>query len=202
MPVVRLRRLGYAVCLAASLGCSAIDRKVPPVYDIRGSRVLIVPFRSGNYWHYESKDGNRLGQSIEGAMQTDCGGLQTIRNRPLQEEIRRDLSDEIPWLEYARRAEVDYLIVGEIESLSLEEPSMIGMFQGRIRVRYEVWDVRGGKRGYTRALEVRFPENPEAGEVYISFEQSREEITVALMAAAGRKIAGHLCGYEQSGLPQ
>ena len=63
--------LGGVVLAAVLSGCSAIDRYVDPSYDIRGSRVLVVPFRFGNYWHYESKEGNRLGQSLEVAAYID-----------------------------------------------------------------------------------------------------------------------------------
>ena len=182
--------------------CSAIDKHVPPVYDIRGKRVFVVPFRYGNHWHYDSKEGNRLGQSLEVALQSDCGGLETVRDRPVHEMIRRDLSDEVDWLAYGRRVMVDYLIVGEIEELGYDTPEFVGMFQGRIRLRYEVWNIRAGDRGYVRQVELRVPENPESGEVYISFEQTKDEIETALLAEAGRRIAGHLCGYTQKGLPK
>ncbi len=201
-------RLTFALLLvgvgfpAAFTGCSAIDQYVPPVYDIRGSTVLIVPFRNGNHWHYESKEGNRLGQAIEAAMGSECGGLKTIRDRAIQNEIRTDLTDEVNWLDYGRRSRVDYLIVGEIDKVSFENPQMVGMFQGDLRAHYEVWDIQQGIRGFARTLQLRFPEGPDSTEVFISFEQSREEIETALMAEAGRKIAGLLCGYEQEGLPR
>jgi len=197
-----LTGLGAALIATLVPACSSIDRYVPPVYDIRGKKVLVVPFRYGNYWHYESKEGNRLGQSLEVALQNDCGGLEAIRDRPVQDEIRKDLSDSVDWIGYGRRSKVEYLIVGEIEKLGYENPGLVGMFQGRVRVRYEVWDIIAGQRGYVRQVEVRVPEDPEAGEVYISFEQSKDEIETALLAETGRRIAGHLCGYEQKGLPK
>jgi hypothetical protein len=202
-----MTRFLLLLLLAASVvalvpACSSIDQYVPPVYDVRGKRVFVVPFRYGNYWHYESKEGNRLGQSLEVALQSDCGGLETMRDRPVQDLIRKDLSDQVDWLAYGRRLQVDYLIVGEIDELGYENPGFVGMFQGRVRARYEVWNIRAGDRGYVREVEVRVPEDPEAGEVYISFEQSKDEIETALLAEAGRRIAGHLCGYEQKGLPK
>lgn len=181
-------------------GCSAIDRYVPPDYDIRGATVIIIPFRQGNYWHYENKEGNHLGQRLEAVMGTDCGGLKSIRNKLIQDEIRKDLRDEIPWLEYGARCEVDFLVVGEIDQLSYENPDLVGMWQGQMRARYEVYDIKAGRLGYARAISVRVPENPDAGEVYIGFEQTKDEIEDALMKAAAKQIAGHLCGYEARGL--
>jgi len=193
-------RLFWGVSLLG-MGCTGVERMVEPAYDIRGRVVLVVPFRYGNFWHYQSKEGNRLGQSLEVALGANCGSFEAIRNRPIQKEIEGDLSDVVDWLDYGRRAGVKFLIVGEIERVRLENPKMVGMWQGQIRAKYEVWDIVAGQKGYSRTIEHRFPENPDSGQVFISFEQSKEEIETALLANTAKKIAGHLCGYEEEGAP-
>ena len=183
-------------------GCgSVINARVPPKDNLRGGDLFVVPFKYGNYWHYDSREGNRLGQALEVAFSNDCGGLKVVRNKVVQRDIKEDLSDEIDWLEYARRVGVDYLIVGEIHKLSLDNPRMIAMFQGNIDATYVVWDVKK-QESRIRRIQVKFPKDPDSGRVFIGFEEGKSEIESALIAQTAKQIAGYHCGYEQEGLPQ
>ena len=105
----------------------------------------------------------------------------------------KDLSDKVDWLEYGRRAKVDFLIVGEIEALGYEAPEFVGMFQGRVRARYEVWNIRAGDRGYVRQVEVRVPEDPEA----YSQQQAADDIKGVLDHLEIAKA--HVCGLSMGG---
>lgn len=192
------RRAALVLCLlfaGGTIGCNITEDRVEPDYDLRGADVFVVPFSHGYDWHYESKTGNRLGQTLEVALANDCGGLKTIRNKPVQSEIRTDLSDKVDWLSYGERVEAEYLIVGEIDKITYDNPRLVGMLQGYLEGRYEVWNIAEGRRDYTRQLQVRFPGDPDSGEVFISFEQSRTEIENALLATTAKEIAKHLCGY-------
>ena len=194
-PTVLGLLLLMTVIMSGVTGCNITEERVDPDYDLRGADVFVVPFKHGYDWHYESKTGNRLGQTLEVALANDCGGLKTIRNKPVQGEIRTDLSDKIDWLSYGQRVGCQYLIVGEIDKITYENPRLVGMLQGYLTGRYEVWDMKEGRRTYTRQLQVRFPGDPDSGEVFISFEQSRTEIENALLATTAKEIAKHLCGY-------
>ncbi len=184
------------------VGCgSVLGKRVEPVDNLRGGDLFVVPFKYGNFWHFDSRVGNRLGQAIEVAFSNDCGGLKAVRNKEIQTEIRQDLSKEVDWLDYARRLDVDYLIVGEIFTITLDSPKMIGMWQGYIDAYYEVWDVKKGE-SRPRRIQVKFPEDPDSGSVFIGFEEGKTEIENALIANTAKEIAHYHCGYQQEGLPE
>ena len=46
------------------------------------------------------------------------------------------------------------------------------------------------------------PENPESGRIYISFEQSEEDILRAMQGKLGVQISNTLCGFVDVGRPQ
>ena len=189
------RAMVLVACLGMSAGCSSMDERVDPRYDLRGSDVYVVPFALGNFWHCDSAEGNTLAQMLEIALTRECGGTQTVRDPEVFRRIQGDLSDRVDWLQYGRDAGVTFLVVGEIEELSLSSRQRLGMWTGVLRARYQVWNIVEGTRGYASSIEARFPAGPDSGRVVISFEEGREEVERALLAEAAKKITADLCGY-------
>jgi hypothetical protein len=185
-----------------SSGCSSTEERLAPEVDLGESKLLIVPFQekgqrvSALRWHYESEEGIRLAQSLELQMSGDCPTLTPISDSSVEEQVFHTDTDEVPWSRIGRAVDATHVLTGRIEKISFRDPRTPGMLQGRYVVRWWIYQVSDGARISSREFNVRVPEDPESGKIYVSFETSERELLAALRAQMAQLIALTLCGAE------
>lgn len=193
----------YAVLLLSlliSAGCSTTEDRLPPEVDLGESKLLIVPFQEKGQrvstlrWHYESQEGIRLAQSLEVLMSADCPTIIPISDGGVEDLVFHTDTDEVPWSSIGRKVNASHVLTGRIERIRFRDPKTPGMLQGRYEVRWWVYRVSDGSQVSSREFNVRVPEDPESGEVYVSFETSERELLAALRAKMSKLIARTVCG--------
>ncbi|MFQ5653306.1 MAG: hypothetical protein ACE5GW_01070 [Planctomycetota bacterium] len=198
--MTRLPQVAMAlVILACAAGCGAFSgkKRVEPVLDAREKKVLVVPFRMGNRWHYHSREGDELGRSILLVLQRTCDGFQPVLAPAVEEAISTFSEEDVPWARFGRDAGAELVLLGSIEKLSLENPRAVGMLQSSAVVNMEIWDVGLGTKVFQRQILTRYPDDPASGEVFISFDQNARDVQRGLFARIAIGISELLCGYEE-----
>ena len=191
-----------AIVVSVAAGCSNTQRVIEPEFQLDKERLMVVPFRTERLWHYESPEGNALARIIRLALQRACDGLLLVADEPVADAIHGVLEEQVPWQRFGRRAGASLVLTGKIDRTTFTDPKTPGMLQGRLVGDYQIHDVASGRVVFRREFRIRVPENPESGRIYISFEQSEEDILRAMQGKLGVQISNTLCGFVDVGRPQ
>ncbi len=181
-------------------GCSKVEKRIDPEYDIGGAQLLVVPFQQKKtapsvlQWHYESLPGNTLARAIRGQLPASCDGGSLVSDERISELVFHTDSDQVPWNKIGQQVGASHVLTGRIEHLSFRDRRSIGMLQGRMRGYWNLFRVEDGQSVLRREFDIRVPENPESGRIYVSFETSENELQGAMLAALAQRVASVLCG--------
>jgi hypothetical protein len=181
-------------------GCSNVERRIDPEYDIGAAQLLVVPFQQKTTapsvlrWHYESVPGNTLALAIRVQLPASCDGISLISDERVPELVFHTDSDQVPWHKIGREVGASHILTGRIEHLSFRDRRSIGMLQGRLRGYWNLFRVEDGQSVLRREFDIRMPENPESGRIYVSFETSENELLGAMLAALAQRVTSVLCG--------
>ncbi len=191
---VRICLVGGVLCGAS--GCASLwsEKKLSPELDLRRQNVVMVPFKQGNRWYFESEAGAEFSRFLFLHLQRDCKGFQEVSDTQVEEEIATNLDEKVPWASVGSRVDADYVVFGTIEKISFDSQEVYGMFQGRVVATCKVWDVRADRQVFSRRVAVQYPENPDHGGVIVSFEQNRPEVQRKLFLLATKKLVLLFCG--------
>lgn len=204
-----MKRFLLAITLALPLalafgtsGCSSTQHVIEPEFQIEEARLMVVPFRTQRLWHYESPEGNALARIVRLALQRQCDEVLLVADEPVADAIHSVLEERVPWQQIGQQAGATLILTGKIDRTTFSDPKTPGMLQGRLVGDYQIHDVASGRVVFRREFRIRVPENPETGRVYISFEQSEEDILRAMQGKLGVQIGQTLCGFVDIGRPQ
>lgn len=200
-----MKRFLLATSVALALctgGCSNTQHVIEAEFQLEEARLMVVPFRTERLWHYESPEGNALARIIRLALQKQCDEVLLVADEPVADAIHGVLEDQVPWQQIGQRAGASLILTGKIDRTTFSDPKTPGMLQGRLVGDYQIHDVATERVVFRREFRIRVPENPETGRVYISFEQSEEDILRAMQGKLGVQIGQTLCGFVDVGRPQ
>jgi len=181
-------------------GCSRVERRIDPEYDIGGAQLLVVPFQQKTTapsvlrWHYESVPGTTLARAIRVQLPASCDGVTLISDGRVSDLVFHTDTDQVPWHKIGREVGASHVLTGRIEHLSFRDRRSLGMLQGRLRGYWNLIRVEDGQSVLRREFDIRVPENPESGRIYVSFETSENELQGAMLAALAQRVASVLCG--------
>ena len=144
--------------LVIAPGCSHFEpAKFNRGEGIGGDSILAIPFGEPreHRWYCESERGERVVQAFMGWVQTNAdpnfpegkevdAALKTVRDWQAEEITSKD------WQGITRFLGVKYVVVGEIEKLSLENPKAVGILEPSLQVSYRVVNVELGRLAYKR----------------------------------------------------
>ncbi len=191
---------GFAmlVCLA---GCSSTpEQRLDPEYDLGHSQLLVIPFqhRPANSgvlrWHYESPTGIALARAIRLQVSSECAAVGVVPDQVIADRVFHTDDDQVPWGEIGTEARASHVLTGRIDRITFQDPRSPGMLQGRIQGYWELFLVPAGRPVLRREFDIRVPENPESGRIFISFESSEKELEGAMLGKLALQISSILCG--------
>lgn len=186
--------------LVLGIGCSSPEQRIDPDYDIGVAQLLVVPFQhkessSGVLrWYYESPTGVVLARATRLQMSRACGAAQMVSDQGVADEIFHHDDNSVPWGQIGTSARASHVLTGRIESLTFRDRRTPGMLQGRMQGYWELFLVPAGRPVLRREFDIRVPENPESGRIFITFENSQTELEGALVARLALQISSILCG--------
>lgn len=189
--------LALGVLLLTGCKSALFDEFVEPRHDLRETKVLIPAFRDGKLYHYESQDGQRLARNVAFLMQQDCDSVLQDDGE-IAAQLMTEYQDPPPWGRWGRRAGATHVVIGHIREIRFSEHRIVGMFQGKLSVRFSVFDVEKDKISYrSPPVEVTFPEDPSK-EVAAVMDLSRRDVAEKLYSRAAQEISALLCGKTTS----
>lgn len=184
-------------------GCSSPEERSDPEYDMGIAQLLVVPFQHKQSstgvlrWYYESPTGVALARATRLKISGDCGAVQVVSDQGVADLVFHHDDDQVPWGEIGTAARASHVLTGRIERLTFHDPRTPGMLQGRMRGYWELFLVPAGRPVLRREFDIRVPENPESGRIFISFENSETELEGAMVARLALQMAAVLCGEEE-----
>lgn len=188
------------VLLALSAGCTKVDKRIDPEYDIGDAQLLVIPFQQKSKapsvlrWHYESVVGTTLARAIRMQLPAACDGVYLVPDDQVSELVFHTDSDRVPWQKIGQQVGATHVLTGRIERLTFRDRRSLGMLQGRLQGYWDLFRVTDGRSVLRREFDIRVPENPETGRIYVSFETSENELQGALVARLAGRVASVLCG--------
>lgn len=193
-----LHRPLMAVSLALALsacGCRVFtaDKFEEPRFDVRGHNLLLLPFRQGKLWYYESPRGSEMARAVAVHLQENCSSA-LMDDSQVQKQILENFEDPPPLARWGKAAGARFVIYGDLIDLSTRRQSIIGMVQGHIQVSFQVWDVEKDQLVFEdESIELSFPRDPSRESAGV-FEFTEEEIYRKLLTRAAERVAGAVCG--------
>ncbi len=185
---------------AGTWGCSKVEKRIDPEVDIGEAQVLVVPFQQKTRspsvlrWHYESELGNTMARAIRMQLPASCEDVQLVSDERVRDLVFHTDTDAVPWSEVGRKVAASHILTGRVELLSFRDRRSVGMLQGRMQGYWELIRVSDNRSICRREFDIRVPENPETGRIYVSFETSENEVQGALVARLARQVSAVLCG--------
>ena len=119
-------------------GCKVLDmflpitKTIPAEYKLAGKRICIVPFKSERFSYFQSPEGIQLSRLIESELRNNIKRLELVPNTPLEGWLSAGghiVEDN--WSSAAIGLDTEYLMVGEIRSISFRPPGGVNVFRGR-----------------------------------------------------------------------
>ncbi len=194
------RVLSIALALCGATGCSWfwMEEFIEPRYDVRDKRIFLLPFRDGDLWYGESATSRDLYREAYFQLQ-ECAGTDLVTAPEVEAEVYDYTGGSAPpWTELGRRVEADILLFGDIISEVYETPKVVAMKQGKMHLRFTVWDVELGRMVIEQQVYVTYPKGNQSAVEHLDFEQTEPELRRRLVATAAEEIQHLLCGHTVS----
>jgi hypothetical protein len=194
------------LCVGAT-GCSEFqEAKFNKGLGVGADPVLVIPFREAKngQWYGESPRGDRVAEAaktwamtnaepnlVEGPQIDDA--LRVIRDWREEEITNQNLK------QIFKSIEVTYVVLGEIETLSLTKPGTLGILDASVLYSYRVvkvetgvtvWSRKHATLSLTDGREIEAP-IPEVG-------ADTQVVEIKLLNRLGRQIGRDLYGYDPS----
>ncbi len=199
----RLRKTWPALVLVLLIGCSnSPEERLDPEYNLGAAQVLVVPFQhkesssSVLRWFYESPTGVALARAIRMQLPSACEAVSVVSDQGVADLVFHTDDDQVSWGEIGTEARASHVLTGRIERMTFRDPRTPGMLQGRMQGYWELYLIPTGRPILRREFDIRVPENPESGNIYISFESSEREVEGAMVAKLALQMANIFCGEE------
>ena len=170
---------------------------------IESEPVLIIPFSEPQKkrWYTESERGEWTAEAIRTWAykyaepefpdpESTGAALNVVRNWDRQKITGKD------WQKIALGLGVKYILVGEIQSFSLEKPRTIGILEPQVTASYRLVNAETGNLAMDRPdLVVRIGHRSEKEVPQLEIGSEKEEIEKKLLVRLGEKIGQELYGY-------
>jgi len=199
-----MTRQNLTICICACLlialaGCSpyASKSKVKKEFDMDGKSVAVIPFQDPNNDYFRSMVGNRIAKLTSVHLQRYATDECSVKpyNETYEGASKMDYDDP-DWQEIGKKLEVDYLLIGRIKRFRTQGKGSINMLNGVMDGHFELLDINDkGKVVWQKNVTALYPEDQKWGLGMDTFEISKGEMLIELVAASAVKIGKHFYDY-------
>ncbi|RKY17046.1 MAG: hypothetical protein DRP63_04400 [Planctomycetota bacterium] len=160
--------------VVAFLFCSCKSVPKPPI-DVRGKRLLVLPFAYKGYHFGQHPLGAELARLVCGVVAARVKGVVLCDAEPFAEMFSGKASDKVDWRRLAFAANADFVLAAKIHDFRDRNPLDVNLYQGVMQVEAWVYD-REGRRRITRLVDARYPyRHPDFAAATV-FGLSRDEV--------------------------
>jgi hypothetical protein len=187
-------------------GCGTVyEPKFNRPDGVGSDSVLFVPFSEPRSyrWYGESSRGETVATSFEtwvmihGTPNFSEGQATEDALRIIRDWNRREI-EFADWIRIAQPAGVKYLVVGEIEKISLSSPGNVGVLDASLIASFRVIDVEKKMTVWRReSYPISLGRGGETDAPVISIDIDQGQIERKLLVKLGEQIGKDLYGYEE-----
>ncbi|RKY14190.1 MAG: hypothetical protein DRP82_04420 [Planctomycetota bacterium] len=157
--------------VAVFLFCSCRSVPKPPI-DVRGKRLLVLPFAYKGYRFGQHRLGAEMARLVCGVVSARAKGVVLCDAEPFSEMFVGKAPDKVDWRRLAFAANADFILAAKISDFRDRNPLDVNLYQGSMQVEAWVYD-RQGRLRITRIVDARYPyRHPD----FAPFGLSREEV--------------------------
>lgn len=178
-------------------GCWLLYGEGAPKLDAANKRVLIIPFQDRWAYYYHSADGEALADSASRRLAQLSSRTELIEAESAQSMLPPTEPTHKDWQEIGKALRADYIVMGEIVSLTTREPDVIGMLRGKLVARVAVFDSSTGSFCYQESFISRYPSPSQPYGIPVH-DTSEEAIKQAVITLAADYIAGIFVGWRRT----
>lgn len=199
-----LSSLRFSILVVCVLGCQTFrEPKFNRPHGAGDGPLVAIPFRepARNLWYGESERGELLiggfvAWARSNAKPDFAEGKQIDE---LQRVVRDWQGEEIgleDWVKLAAPLGVKYVLVGQIERLSLSSPMTVGILDATIVVSYKVFDVSAKRTVWERKnYTISLAKKGELDTPMLELGADKKRLEEDLLVKAGSEIGKDLYGY-------
>jgi hypothetical protein len=207
MPIRSYAVSATAVAIATPFVLTSCHQYIPAMFNrglgIESESVLVIPFSEPQKkrWYTESERGALAAEAFrtwaykfaepEFPDPESAGkALKVVRDWDRPKITGKD------WQKIALGLGVKYILVGEIQSFSLEKPRTIGILEPQVTASYRLVNADTGNLAMDQPnLIVRMSHRSEKEVPQLELGSEKEEIEKKLLVRLGEKIGQELYGY-------
>jgi len=162
---------------------------VPARLDAAGKRVLVIPFQDRRDYYFHSADGLVLAKLAAKRLKDLSPRTDVVDAELARSELALRKSANPHWEELGRSLACDYIVIGEILSLTARDPAFIGLLKGKLVTRVTVFDVSADSFCYQETLASQYPPATEPYGIPVH-DASEDFVRQAVIALGADQIAG------------
>ena len=203
-----LRRLFPALLVVLSTGCLTFvgrsctpDRAgtASPAVTVGSGTLAVLPFATPGAHYFESRIGARFSREIVDVLAAELPGTKVLDVDSLLERIDPPKGSSFSIVRMGENAGADYVLYGEIHSLSGRPPKSFGVLQGKMVVTARVIDVRNRREVWLSERETyRYPPLLMGKEPTPADEIDEEVVIKKTMKEAARGVAAVFTGRKRA----
>ncbi len=122
-------------------GCALFDLfYTPPEFSVSGARVIVMPFKSPNSWYGEGREGRAIMLHATSILRE--GGAEICYDKTIYDQVVNFVgTGEPPWVLYGKKANADYVVVGNLELWKIGDEKAVNYCPGTARLHLRVYGV-------------------------------------------------------------
>jgi hypothetical protein len=170
-------------------GCATGDMIEPP-FDTVGKKIVFVPFRERDLYHFESALGMEISALLASVVSKKSEELRVVDIAPAAPLIRSKEPGAIDWQEVGRAAGADYVVLGFIKTLRAKDPQLhVNCYKGVFQAEIAVIQTATGTEVAKEDISVTYPSGKFGQEFLSVLETTEAEVIQKVKEQGVRKMA-------------
>jgi hypothetical protein len=135
-----------------------------------------MPFLGPETWWYgENPTASFVNQRTASLLRE--AGAQVVVSRQIERELQNFTGDgEPPWLDYGRRLQVDYVVVGNLLTWKVDEATSVGFVPGTASMNVQVYSVEKKRVVFEKHFEVSVGVEDESVDIFTDRESTKRAL--------------------------
>ncbi len=181
--------------LALALPLAGCSKTLPARINLKGKRLLVIPFAQGPAREFDSTFGRDLADATSGAVRSSPlpKGAAVLDFRDAERLMPRGRTESPDWPRLGAALKADYLLLGEVKLYQLRDPKALTTRRGTLIVAYRVLDVAHASYALLVPSRTFYFPPQKPGDTEFAFGTDSfakaEEIAGGLLATAARGLA-------------
>jgi hypothetical protein len=170
-----------ATVLSSASSCGLLGLVDRPEFGVSGARVALMPFIGPETWWYgENPTAEFINQRTASLLRE--AGAQVIISAQIVRELQNYTGDtDPPWIDYGKRLQADYVIVGNLLTWKVDKATSVGFVPGTASMSIQIHDVSDKRVVFEKHFEVSVGIQDESTDIFTDRESTKRALVNKIM---------------------